>query len=92
MPQKLPLKDFKWIEETSQFNENFTKVYTKDSIRGYIIEADVQYPENLHNLQSDSNLLPERMKTENIEKLIASLYHKEEYIIHIRNLKQPLNQ
>ena len=31
------------------------------------------------------------MKIEKIEKLVANLYHKTEYVIHIRNLKQILN-
>ena len=31
------------------------------------------------------------MKIEKVEKLVASLHHKTEYIIHIRNLKQVLN-
>ena len=31
------------------------------------------------------------MKTENVEKLVANLHDKAEYIIHIRNLKQALN-
>ena len=31
------------------------------------------------------------MKIEKVEKLVASLHDKTEYIIHIRNLKQILN-
>ena len=31
------------------------------------------------------------MKMEKVEKLVASLHDKTEYIIHIRNLKQTLN-
>ena len=31
------------------------------------------------------------MKIEKVEKLVASLHNKTEYIIHIRNLKQVLN-
>ena len=34
---------------------------------------------------------PERMKIEKVEKLVANLYDKTEYVIHIRNFKQPLN-
>ena len=32
------------------------------------------------------------MKIENVEKLVANLNDKPEYDIHIRNLKQALNQ
>ena len=31
------------------------------------------------------------MKTEKVEKLVANLHHKIEYVIHIRNFKQALN-
>ena len=31
------------------------------------------------------------MMTEEVEKLVANLHDKTEYVIHIRNLKQALN-
>ena len=31
VPQNLPSNDFKWVTETSQFNEDFIKIYNKDS-------------------------------------------------------------
>ena len=37
------------------------------------------------------SFLPERIKIEKIEKLTGNLHDKAEYVIHIRNLKQPLN-
>ena len=53
MSQKLPLGGFKWVEETSHFNEHFIKSYNKDSGIGYLIEAVVQYPKKLHELLND---------------------------------------
>ena len=44
----------------------------------------------LHNLQNDLPLLPERKKNEKVEKLVVNLYDKNEYFIHIRNLKLTL--
>ena len=32
------------------------------------------------------------MNTEKVEKLVAELHDKEEYIIHMKNLKQALNR
>ena len=38
------------------------------------------------------HFLLERMKIETVEKLVANLHDKSEYVIHIRNLKQALNE
>ena len=40
---------------------------------------------------NDSPFLPERMEIEKVEKLIANLHDKTEYVIHIKKLKQTLN-
>ena len=76
MPQKLPLNNFKWVEETTEFNEDFIKSYNDDSDEGSFLEVDVQYPENLHNLHNDLPIFPERMKIEKVEKLVANLHDK----------------
>ena len=48
--------------------------------------------EKFHELQNDLPFLPGRMKIENIEKRVANLNNKTEYVIHIKILKQALNQ
>ena len=62
--------------------------YNENSHKRYFLEVDVQYLENLHNLHSD---LPFFEKIEKVEKLIGNLHDKEEYVMHIRNLKTALN-
>ena len=62
MSQKLPVDGFKWKKDMLKFNEDFIKNYDKDSDKGYILEVDVEYPKNLHDLHSDLPFLPERMK------------------------------
>ena len=91
MSQKLLVNNFEWIKDTSQFNEDFIKNYNEESDEGYFLEVDVQYLEKLHELHNDLPFLPERMKIEKVEKLVANLHDKTEYVIHIRNLKQALN-
>ena len=91
MSQKLPTNDFKWVEDLSQFNEDFIKSYNKNSDKGYFLEEDIDYPKRLFNLHKDLPFLPERKKIEKVEKLICSIEDKEKYIIHIRALKQALN-
>ena len=53
MSQKLPVNNFKWIEDVSKFNKDFIKSYYDESEEEYLLEVDVQYRENLHNLYND---------------------------------------
>ena len=91
MSQKLPVNNFEWIKDTSQFNEDFIKNYNEESDEGYFFEVDVQYLEKLRELHNDLPFLPQRMKIEKVEKLVANLHDKTEYVIHMKNLKQALN-
>ena len=91
MLQKFPVNNFEWIKDTSQFNEDFIKNCNEESDEEYFLEVDVPYPENLHNLHNDLPFSPERKKIEKVEKAVANLHDKTEYVIHIRNLKQALN-
>ena len=91
MSQKLPVNGFKWVKNVSKFDENFIKNYDEDSDKGYILEVDVEYPKNLHDLHSDLPFLPERMKINKCRKLVCNLYDKNNYVVHIRSLKQSLN-
>ena len=70
MSQKLPLNNFEWIKDTSQFKEDFIKNYNEESDEGYFLEVDVQYLEKLHKLHNDLLFLCERIK---IEKVFKSL-------------------
>ena len=88
---KFPVNNFEWLKDTSHFYEDFIKNCNEESDELYFLEVDVQYIEILHELYNDLPLLPERMKFENVEKLVANLHDKNEYAIHIRNLKQALN-
>ena len=91
MSLKLPVNNSEWIEDTSQFNEDFIKNYNEESDEGYFSEVDFQYIEKSHEFYNDLPFLPERRKIEKVEKLVANLHNKTEYVIHIRNLKQALN-
>ena len=77
MPQKLPVKGFKWVEDLSEFDEGFLKCFNGKSREG-----------NLHN---DLPFLPKKVKIEIAEELVANFFGKNEYVIHIRNLKQASN-
>ena len=86
--QKFLVNDFEWI---TKVNEDLIKNYNEGSDERYFFEADVEYIEKLHGFHNDLPFLPERMKIEKVEKILANLHDKTKYIIQIRNLKQSLN-
>ena len=53
MSQKLPTNGFRWVEDLSQFNEDFIKKYDENSYIGYFLEVDVEYPKELYNFHKD---------------------------------------
>ena len=53
MLQKLPVNNFRWIEDISQFNEDFIKNYNEKSDEGCFLEVDVQYPDKLQEFHND---------------------------------------
>ena len=69
----------------------FIKNYDKKSELGYFLGVDVQYPKILYERYCDLPFLPERKKLGKKEKLVTNLHDKNEYVVHIRNLKQALN-
>ena len=50
-------------------------------------EIDAKYAENVDNLHNDLSLLPERIKIENTEKVVANLHDKNEYVLNRMLLK-----
>ena len=91
MSPKLPVNNFKWTEDTFQFNEGFIKNYNEENDEEYFLEVDVKYLEKLYELHYDSLFLPERMKIEKVEKFVTNSHDKTDYVVHIRNFKQALN-
>ena len=50
------------------------------------LEVDLEYPQELHNPHNDYPLALERIKIENVEKLIPNLTNKTNYVVHYENL------
>ena len=70
MSEPLPVDGFEWLEDLSKIDEDFIKNYDENSDNGYILEVDVEYPKNLHDLHSDLSFLPERMEIDKWNKLV----------------------
>ena len=56
-----------------------------------ILEVDVEYREDLHNLLSHLPFLSERTEIKKCNKFVFKLINKKEYVVDIRALKQALN-
>ena len=53
------------------------KKYNEGSNEEYILEVDVDYSKDWHDLHSDLPFLPERMRIKKCNKLACNLYNKE---------------
>ena len=90
MSEKLPTHGFKWLtggemEKIYENRHNLNKIPC-------ILEVDLEYPENLHDLHNDYPLCPEKVKCKNgVEKLIPNLRNKKKYVLHYKNLIQCLD-
>ena len=66
MSQYLPTGGFRWMTK-NQIDKIDSAKYKEDSNKGLILEVDLEYPKDLHNLHNDYPLGPEKVKvTENM--------------------------
>ena len=54
----LPYGGSKWLKNVNNFNVNSI---SKKSLIGYILEVDLEYPDELHVLYNDYPLAPEKL-------------------------------
>ena len=64
MSQYLPTGGFKWLSQKKIDKINLG-TYTDDSKKGLILEVDLEYPNELHDLHNDYPLGPEKLKVTN---------------------------
>ena len=91
MSQPLPTGEFRWINCDVWDPEKLVNMLSKEKKYGYLLEVDVKYPRELHNLHNDIPFMCDKMNINGVEKLIPNLYDKKKYIIHIRALKQAID-
>ena len=79
MSQYLPTGGFKWMSE-KKINELDLAKYKDDSKQGLILEVDLEYPKELHDLHNEYPLAPEKIRVKeemlsNYCKKIAAKYN-----------------
>ena len=52
-----------------------------------ILEVDLEYSEQLHDLHNDDPLAPERVIIRNLDNLMPNLNNKTHYVVHNEHLK-----
>ena len=77
MSKQLPKSGFKWMTDDELDDSKHVSCF---------LEADLEYPEDLHDLHNAYPLAPERIKIGNGE-IIPSLNNKTNYVVHYPNLK-----
>ena len=81
----IPYEGFKWLKNVDNFDVNSI---SENSPTGYILEVDVEYPDELHKLCNDYPLAPEKLA---IPYDILSDYCKkivDEYAIKVGDVKK----
>ena len=84
MSQSLPVGKFKWLSEKE------IKSYEKlpESIRGCVLEVDLEYPVELHDEHNEYPLAPEGVKVNGTRKLVPHLGNRKNYVVHHKALRQ----
>lgn len=78
MSKSLPTHGFKWMSDDEIANWRLMPC---------ILEVDMEYPKELHDLHNDYPLAPESITLNKVNKLVPNLNDKKNYVIHYENLK-----
>ena len=73
MSQYLPYFNFKWVKNIDKIKQKLMSIKSNSST-GYILEVDLEYPQELNDIHNDYPLAPEKI---NIPKEWLSDYSLE---------------
>ena len=89
MSRNLPTGGFILVENPDQLKGNISKL-AKEAGKGYLLEVEVSYPNDLHDLHDDLPFKHKKRKISGVQKLVLNLYDKKKYVIHIAALDKKL--
>lgn len=95
MTQSLPLSKYEWVEDDLSDTEKIKHQIMNtadDSDIGCLLEVDLEYPKELHDLHNDYPFCAEHMTIGDSKqsKLVLTIGAKKNYVIHYRMLKLAL--
>ena len=60
MSQYLPYSNFKWVKNIDKTKQKLININSNSST-GYVLEVDLEYPQELHDIHNDYPLAPEKI-------------------------------
>ena len=60
MSQDLPINNFEWVKNIDKIEQKLMRIKTNSST-GYVLEVDLDYSQELHDIHSDYPLAPEKI-------------------------------
>ena len=76
MSKQLPTSGFEWMTDDELDDWKHLSC---------ILEVDLEYPDDLHDLHNDYPLAPERVKIGDVENLIPNLNNNTNYVVYYDN-------
>ena len=85
MREYLPYEEFEWLKNVDKFD---AMSVSEKSFIGYFLEVDFEYPDELHELDNDCLLAPEKLavSTEILSKYCKKITDK--YEINVGDVKR----
>ena len=97
MSQNPPTSGFIWVSNPDMLKDSIIELVKEvrngallEDEKGYILEVDMSYSDDLHDLHNDLPFMCKNRKINGVQKLIPNLYDKQKYVIHIAALDQAL--
>ena len=84
---KLPTGGFNWLNNVK--SDKIDRLAENDS-KGCLLEVDVKYPVELHNLHVDLLFMCEKIVINKLKQMVPNLCDKKNYLVHIKALNQAL--
>ena len=60
MSQYLPISNFKLVKNINEIEQKLMTIKSNSST-GYVVEVDLEYPQELHDIRNDYSLAPEKV-------------------------------
>ena len=90
MSQPFPAGRFRWVVNLEKLKDSIIEMAKKVG-KGYLLEVDVFYPQNLHNLHNNLPFMCKKRKINEVKSYFpCNLCNNKKCVVHIAALDQAL--